>query len=131
MTRSGMQFTETDVERLLGDGVKRKKLPQPIIKTDRYDNKWERDYAQYLNQLRHLHEILFWNYHDFGFRLAGGCFFYPDFFITCPDHFEVHDVKGFMRDDAHVKLKMGKELWPYFRWAYTRKIKGRWEIFYI
>jgi hypothetical protein len=101
--------------------------PAPLPTEDRYRNKWEREYAGRLDQRKYLKEIRDYQYENVGFRLADKCFFYPDFFIAMSTHFEVHDVKGFMRDDALVKLKIAKDMYPWFRWVIVKKVKGEWE----
>jgi len=106
-------------------------LPGPLDVGDRYRNDWEREYASYLEQLKHLREILSWDYENVGLRIAGNTFHYPDFFIAYSGHFEFHDVKGQKREAWWIKVKACKERYPYFKYAYTKKIKGAWEVTYI
>ena len=105
--------------------------PGPIEVKDRYKNKWEREYASYLDQLKHLKEILWWEYEFWGFRLADNTFIYPDFAIAYPDRFEIHDTKGHLRPQWWVKFKTLKERNPYLRFATVKKIKGLWEVKYL
>lgn len=100
--------------------------PKPIIPKPRYRNKTESQYADYLEQLKHLKEIIDWRYEALGFRLADGCFHYPDFLVVYHDRFEVHEVKGFLRDDAAAKFKIAKEMFPWVMWRMIRKEKGQW-----
>jgi len=39
----------------------------------------------------------------------------------------VHEVKGFMRDDAAVKLKMAAAAFPWWQFKLIRRINGQWE----
>ncbi len=106
-------------------------FPPPIEVKDRYKNDWERQYASYLEQLRHLKQILWWGYECWGFRLADNTFHYPDFPIVTPTHFEIHDVKGRKRETWLVKVKTCKDLYPWIKWAYVKKEKGNWVVRYI
>ena len=135
-----MNFTEEDVARHMArarSGWKdpereiREISPQPINPPDRYKNKWERDYASYLEQRRHLREILWWGYECWGFRLADSTFIYPDFPVITMEHFEIHDTKGYLRPGWWAKFKVLKEMYPYMRFATVKKIKGLWEVKYL
>ena len=33
-------------------------------------------------------------------------YYNPDYLVIYPGHFEIHEVKGFWRDDARVKIKV-------------------------
>jgi len=48
-------------------------------------------------------------------RLADKTFYTPDFFVVYPDRFECHEVKGFWRDDARVKIKVAASQYPWMR----------------
>lgn len=72
--------------------------------------------------------------------LANGCRYTPDFFVdpmigTDPDiensfKAEAYEVKGFMREDAAVKIKVAAAAYPWIRfflvWKRTRKAGGGW-----
>jgi hypothetical protein len=62
------------------------------------------------------------------FRLAGRTRYTPDFGIW-PEpasdwRFTLVEVKGFMRDDAAVKIKVAADLFPQFRWLLVYREKG-------
>ena len=64
------------------------------------------------------------------FRLANNTWYTPDFVVFCPNGdgtytIEVHEVKGFWRDDARVKWKTVAEQWPQFRFVAVGKRKAR------
>ena len=70
-------------------------------------------------------------------RLAKRTFYEPDFMVWLwptvvvdtsedpdpyPGRIEIHEVKGFWRDDARVKIKVAAEMFPMFKFiAVTRK----------
>lgn len=102
------------------------KYPKPLIPNAPYKNKTEAAYASYLDQLKYLKEIIDWRYEAIGFRLAKGTFHYPDFLVICKDRIEIREVKGFLRDDAAVKFKTCREMFPWFVWRMIKKEKGQW-----
>lgn len=108
-------------------------LPAPIPNAfkDRYKNTWEREYASYLEQLKHLHQICWWAYEAWGFRLADDTFIYPDFAVCYPDHIEIHDTKGELKAQWWAKFKVLKELFPMFKYATVKKISGEWVVKYV
>ncbi len=62
-------------------------------------------------------------------RLADKTWYAPDFLVlTTNGLLEFHEVKGFMRDDAAVKLKVAAELYPLFTFRLVRRVKGAWDI---
>jgi hypothetical protein len=89
-------------------------------------NKTEELYAQVLELQKHAGEILRWDFEPEKLRLADKTFYTPDFRVILPEGtVEFHEVKGFWRDDARVKIKVAAELHPYiFRVAICNK--GKW-----
>lgn len=63
------------------------------------------------------------------FKLANGVRYTPDFvtYSAFTGEFNGYEVKGFMRDDAGVKLKMAAKEYPWFRWILVWKQKGNWK----
>lgn len=62
-------------------------------------------------------------------RLAGKTWYTPDFVATrLPDHaIWAFEVKGFMRDDAAVKVKVAASQYPWIVWVLaTRSKSGAW-----
>lgn len=62
----------------------------------------------------------------FKLRLAGKTWYTIDFLIvqtglTC------YEIKGFMRDDAAVKLKVAAELYPCFGFVLVTRERQRWQ----
>ncbi len=63
----------------------------------------------------------------FKLRLAGRCWYTIDFLIAGHYFHDCYEIKGFMRDDAAVKLKVAAGMYPCFRWTLvTRGNKGAW-----
>jgi hypothetical protein len=93
-------------------------------------NKTERRYAAHLEMLRIAGEVYAWSFQPEKFRLANtgdACFYTPDFRVLLNDGtVEFRETKGFMQDDALVKIKWFVAQHPYplvvIRW-----IKGEWQ----
>ena len=97
--------------------------------TERTWNKTERAYAQHLEFHRVAGDILRWDFEPEKLRLADLTYYTPDFRVIYPDGtIEFHEVKGFMRDDAMVKIKVAAEQHPY-RFVMVRRAKGgKWDV---
>lgn len=77
-------------------------------------NKTEARYATLLELRRQANEILWYAYEGFKLRLADNTWYTPDFAVMDIDGFlECHEVKGFWRDDARVKIKVAANLYPF------------------
>jgi hypothetical protein len=73
-------------------------------------NKLEQSYAQFLDARITLGEVLDWQYEKIKLRLANNCFLTVDFAVMLADGtIEFHECKGFMEDDAAVKLKVAAD----------------------
>ena len=95
-------------------------------------NKTESAYAERLEVLKLKGEILWYKFEGMKFRLADNTFYTPDFAIMSKTgEIVIHEVKGYMMDDANVKIKVAAELYP-FRFFMVRKQKkkdgGGWDI---
>ena len=86
-------------------------------------NKTETKYASHLYDLFSKGEIVRYDFEPFGLRLAEEkCYYHPDFLVTYPDRFEIHEVKGFNRklgkpiimDDAMVKFKVAASYFDFW-----------------
>jgi len=92
-------------------------------------NKLEAKYAAHLELLRQAGKIVFWRFESVKFRLANLTWFTPDFYIMRPDgSIEIHETKGFMEDDANVKIKAVAEQFPELLFVLVRWVKGEWEF---
>lgn len=101
---------------------------------DRFEgmNKTEAAYARFLDQQIAAGEVFEWRYEAIKLKLARKCFYTPDFFVLLPDgKVEFHETKGFMRDDAAVKIKVAAKLFPWFTFRLIFKKKKHWDIYLI
>ena len=61
-------------------------------------------------------------------RLAGRTRYTPDFLTRDHDgDLCFWETKGFMRDDAAIKLKVAAELYPFFGFVLVMRTKQRWD----
>jgi len=92
-------------------------------------NKLERSYSQQLDLLRLAGDLQAWRYESITLRLADRCSYTPDFAVVMASgEIEFHETKGFMRDDALVKLKVAARTFPWFTFRLVRREKGAWQI---
>jgi hypothetical protein len=94
-------------------------------------NKTERRYANHLDMLKRQGVVLWWAFEAVKLKLAPNTHYTPDFLVLRPGGFEFHEVKGFWRDDARVKIKVAAVMFPIpflaVRWA-----KGwQYEVFSV
>jgi hypothetical protein len=99
-------------------------------------NKTERAFAEILVVAFTRCWICQWRREPVTFRLAGRTRYTPDFGIWPRQRpgdgdcrYTLIEVKGFMRDDAAVKIKVAADLYPQFRWLLVRR-EGRhdWDV---
>lgn len=94
-------------------------------------NKTESAYAQHLELLKKANEILWYEFEALKFKLADKTFYTPDFIVLNKDNvLEAHEVKGFWRDDARVKIKVAANKFPVKFIAISKKKKA-WEYEYF
>lgn len=96
-------------------------------------NKMEAEYREYLRPRLNVGEILAIDYERITFKLADDTRYTPDFFLLMADGtIELHEVKGFLEDDAWVKIKVAAEQHPWFTFRLVRKQAkkhgGGWEV---
>lgn len=90
-----------------------------------YDSKLERDWAGQLVLMRRGGLLEHWVHQGISVRLADGARYTPDFLvITREREVELHEVKGFMREAANVRLKVAAQLYPWFKFVLVRRGKG-------
>lgn len=98
------------------------------VGADGMDNPTEKAYCDYLAMRLLAGEILWYQPKPAPFRLAHRCQYHADFLVLTTDGFEVHEVKGFMEDDAAVKLRVFKDKYPQFGLVIVRKKGGEWKF---
>ena len=92
-------------------------------------NSTEEEYAQMLEHRRLAGEIQMWLFESTKLILAPKLTYTPDFLVINADSIlEFHEVKGFWRDDAKVKVKMAKEKFP-FTFIIAEKKRKEWNIY--
>lgn len=98
-----------------------------------YRSKLERDYARHLELRQLAGEIRRWRYEPRRFELARRTTLAVDFIVWRWDGIrEAHEVKGWMRDDAAVKLKWFADKYRDFKtFLVTRQtvaLGGGWDV---
>jgi hypothetical protein len=107
--------------------------PAVLLPPDPFDgmNKVERAYAEcVLAPALAAGAIRGWKYESHNFRIADRTWFLPDFEVLCGDlSLELVEIKALWgngkfgwKDDAIVKWKACRELYPWYRW---RALAGR------
>ena len=92
-------------------------------------NKTETKYAELLETQRRAGKILFWRYESVKFRLADRTWYTPDFYIMRPDGtIEIHETKGWMEEDANIKIKTVAELFPEFLFVLVKWSNNTWQF---
>lgn len=85
-------------------------------------NKLETEYSQYLKDCMAAGDIIWWGFECIKFRLGHNCFYNPDFLVQTADGFmEIHETKGFMEEDALVKIKTVATMFPMLDFVIVRK----------
>jgi hypothetical protein len=91
-------------------------------------NKTEEAYAAHLELRKQGGDVLWYRFEGMKLRLADNTFFTVDFPLMRKDGtIECHEVKGFMTEDANVKIKIAADQYP-FKFFIIRKSKIGWKI---
>lgn len=79
-----------------------------------YANKWEHEYARYLDVLGVVGEVTGWQYEPDTLVALGGTKYTPDFRVTYPDGATVYvEVKGHLRSRDAVRMREAAAVSPY------------------
>ena len=90
----------------------------------KFASKWEEQYRNMLEAKYRVGEILAYEYESITFRLAPKTTYTPDFLVVLPDgKVQIHEVKGFAREDAIVKFKVAAQQNPWFEFIMVKKSK--------
>lgn len=77
-------------------------------------NKTEQAYENLLEAMRVSGEVLWYKFEGIKLRLADNTFYTPDFCVMKSNgELEAHEVKGYMLDDANVKIKIAASIFPF------------------
>jgi len=91
-------------------------------------NRTEAAYAEHLELLKVSGDVLWWKFEGVKLRLAPSTFYTCDFMLLRRDGQIVMDeIKGFMTDDAAVKIKVAASIYP-FQFRIIRKSGSMWKI---
>jgi hypothetical protein len=131
-------WTQADIDRIAERrkeaGVKEAFTPKPAATAPAKKpkmNKTEAAYARHLDALKFSGAVLWWGFEPVNIRLADNTFYRIDFMVQLASgEVQCHEVKGFWRDDARVKIKVAASLLP-FKFIACRLIKGAWEYEYF
>jgi len=139
-----MNWTKEDIDRVLArqkspGGMAAKPAARlPVAKglqiatpEKRKMNKTEAAYFRRLDALKANGEVSWFAFEPINIRLADNTYYRVDFMVMLPTgEIQMHEVKGFWRDDARVKIKVAAEMLP-FRFVGCRLAKGLWEFEYF
>lgn len=105
------------------------RYPSPMPYERNAMNKTERRWAQVLDGYMAVGMVKEYHYERFKLKIGKRCWYTPDFLVVFENRIEIHEVKGFWRDDARVKVKACRDLYPFYRWiAISWNSKGKkWE----
>ncbi len=105
------------------------RVPVPFGDPDRQrmKSKLERDFADHLNHLFMVGEIVRWTYEDTKLRLGTGSWYTPDFRLIMRDGSIVfYEVKGHQREAALVRIKVASDLYPEYTFIQVKREQGVW-----
>lgn len=129
-----MGINISDLPKRIQDQIRQKESGEAIgsavrsVPHDHSMNKTERNYSKHLAMLKEAGEIKDFLFEPFNIRLAKRTFYKPDFLVVTKDNeIEIHEVKGYWRDDAKVKIKVAAERVPWFRFKAVYHESGHWK----
>jgi hypothetical protein len=89
-------------------------------------NKEEEAYAKLLDELKMRGEVLWWKFEGITFKLAYRTTYTPDFNVMLANgQMQMHEYKGFWKDDARAKIKIAAAMFPFQFIAVTKEAKCR------
>lgn len=102
---------------------------RPVTIPRRTMNSWESEYARRLSVLVKAGEVTRFEFEAIKLRLADACWYTPDFMVVrCDGQIEMHEVKGYWRDDAKVKVKVAADRFAFFTFYVATKVDGNWSV---
>ncbi|WP_018629211.1 hypothetical protein [Niabella aurantiaca] len=91
-------------------------------------NKTEALYRDHLELEKRAGVIQNYWFEAINLRIGDNCFYRPDFLVMMADRsLELHETKGWMTDDALVKIRAVAAMYP-FPLKVVKLVKGVWEI---
>ena len=109
------------------------KRKRPLRPKAGEQNATEAAYAAELEAQRQAGEIAWYMFEPLKLRLAQQSTYTPDFLVVGVDgRLALHEVKGFWRDDARVKIRVAARLFPCFEFLAVTKARkkegGGWRV---
>lgn len=91
-------------------------------------NRLESKYAAKLESDKNTGHVQWYAFEAIKLKLADKTYLTPDFLVMTNDgYLECHEVKGFMYDDAAVKLKVAANKFP-FKFVLIKQLRGAWDF---
>ncbi len=105
-------------------------LVPPAKPVRRGPNKLEARYMAHLEVRKCAGQIRDYGYEAIKLKIGvRRCFFTPDFWVWAIDGVtELHETKGWLREDARVKLQSAARQYPMFRFFLVRADLGGWNV---
>jgi len=95
-------------------------------------NKLEANYAFVLDLAVKAGQILWWRFEGITLKLADDVRYTPDFAIMEADGMiSFHETKGYMRDDARIKLRVAAVMYPFEFYLVQQKDGGAWTVEHV
>lgn len=92
-----------------------------------YRSKWEWEYARYLDLLKAAKQVDGWWYEEHSFLIGVGASYTPDFLVVwAGNRAEYHEVKGYRREAAMVRLRAAALAHPDEVFVLVTKKAGQW-----
>lgn len=120
--------TTEQVQRAIKDTISAFTTPKKMIRQRQGDgmNKTERAFFEKLKREFPEDTVI---PHGITLKIANGCRYTPDFIrLSAGGPVWCYEVKGFMRDDAAVKVKVAAAIFPTFRFSLVTRKRGQWEF---
>lgn len=93
-----------------------------------YKSKAEERYAFQLEMRKRAGEIVDWRYEPMALNIGADTRYVPDFLVVRNDGtIEFQEVKGFMRDQARVKIRVAASMLRWFDFSIVWSRKGGFE----
>lgn len=90
-------------------------------------NRWEERYTTVLRACKGAGTVVDWRYEGLTLKLGHDCRYTPDFLVVMADGtLELHEIKGFRRDDSMVKIRAAATAFPWFRFVLVEQRTGVW-----
>jgi hypothetical protein len=92
-------------------------------------NQTETAYGRALKARLEAGEVVWYKFEGIKLRLGDNTFYTPDFAVMLASgQMEMHEVKGFWRDDARAKIKIAADLYLFRFIAVTKAKGGGWNV---